>query len=621
MERILIFFILLVTFSFQAHGAGEPLAELSSRYERYHIKYYINDDLSHVETYDWALKVLKERAVRSAKQASIYYSTSIQNAEVLKAYTRKADGRRIDVPKSNYQLKVNKGKGESGPVFSDFTTLTVVFPEVEVGDTVVLSYRITQTEPMFPGHFSVANVFPREYAYDDVKIEIDAPAKLQAQYEGRKMKEKVLRKAGRKIIRWTYRNKRPLRSKRRNYSVYDIEKEAGYSYSTFRSYAEIASAYGARALPKAAVSKQVRKLATEIVGNEKGRREQARLLYNWVATNIGFAGNCIGVGAVVPHDIAFILDNRMGDCKDHATLLQALLAAQGIDSTQALVNSGSAYRLPKVPVAFAVNHVINYIPEFDLFVDATSATTPFGLLPFSVSDKPVLFVQDYREGVRTPAVPVGTDRQRMKTVININPDGSVKGDITVELEGMFAARARAGLRHMPREVEEELVNRVLKRQGYIGSGTLQKADPTELAAMYEYKVKLELKDFIRLPGAGAFEVRPLFSTEAPVQRFLRAALEPIETVDVACTSGYSAEEYRYKFPKGVEILAIPEDMSISNDFLSYTAVYRLEGSELTVKRVIDDRTPGNVCSPAIFRAYKEVAAKALQNVRSQVVYK
>jgi len=231
-----------------------------------------------------------------------------------------------------------------------------------VGDTVAFSYRLTETEPMFPGHFSVTETFPRTAAYDDVKVRIDAPTALWTQHLARQLTESVnSEKDGRKIIEWTYQNKLPLKSKRQNYSVYDAEKEPGFAYSTFKSYAEIVQAYGERASPKAAVTERVQKLADEVAQDKKTPREQGRALYDWVATNITYAGNCIGVGAVVPHDIDFILDNRMGDCKDHATLLQALLAAKGIVSTQALVNAGSSYRLPRIPVVSTVNHVINFI--------------------------------------------------------------------------------------------------------------------------------------------------------------------------------------------------------------------------------------------------------------------
>ena len=69
------------------------------------------------------------------------------------------------------------------------------------------------------------------------------------------------------------------------------------------------------------------------------------------------------------------------------------------------------------------------------------------------------------------------------------------------------------------------------------------------------------------------------------------------------------------------MLAIPENLAVSNDFLSYRATYRLKGNTLRVKRILDDKTHGNVCPPAMSSAYKQFATKVLQNVKAQVVYK
>ena len=84
----------------------------------------------------------------------------------------------------------------------------------------------------------------------------------------------------------------------------------------------------------------------------------------------------------------------MGDCKDHTTLLQALLAVKGIASTPVLINSGDAYTLPEVPAVDIFNHVINYVPSLDLYADSTARYTSFGLLPFDDSGKPVIHSRD-----------------------------------------------------------------------------------------------------------------------------------------------------------------------------------------------------------------------------------
>lgn len=601
--------------------AAETEAELDTRVSHYYATYTINPDATHVETHEWTTKILHERAVDGYKHYSFSYSTSIQKAEILHAYTLKADGRRIEVPKTNYQLKVNSGKDKHAPVFSDYTTLSVVFPDLAVGDTIAIAYKITQTEAMFPGQISITNNFSRLYAHDDVKITVDAPIALGAQYQARQMKEVRSEKDGRLMLQWTYENKQPPKSKRRDWSVYDVEADPGFSFSTFKSYAAIADAYGLRAREKAVVTEPIQTLANQITQDKKGVREQARALYEWVATNITYAGNCIGVGAVVPHDITFILENRMGDCKDHATLLQALLRAKGIASTQALVNASSLYHLPKIPLVSSVNHVINYIPELNLYVDSTSQTTPFGMLPFSVIGKPVLLVDGYKEGLKTPVPPIGSNRQHMKSVVKIDAKGMARGEIAFSLKGSFAENTRARVRHYSKTQIEESVENVLRGMNLSGSGKITQDDPKALLDTFNFKVNFEVKELVALPGPAAMFIYPLFPSDAPVHHYVSNANAPAETVDTACWSGATTEEYIYHLPKNMKILSLPDDARVANDFLTYQATYRLKGNTLTVKRTVDDRTPGIICSPEMDAAYQKFAAQAAKNLRAQVIYK
>lgn len=602
---------------------AQEAAELFTRVPHYHVKYSVKDDRSSVETHDWSMTVLKEKALAGAKEASISYSTSIEKAEVLSAYTLKADGRRIDAPKSNYQVVSNTGNAKDAPVYSDRTTLTVVFPEVAVGDTVGFSYKLTQLEPMFPKHFSIAQMFSRDVAYDDVKISIDYPASMWAQFDARELTETVNREQnGRKELAWSFSNKVPMKNSRKDYSVFNDEAVPGLAFSTFKSYAEIADAYGARATPKAAVTEQVTKLANEIAKDRKTPRDTARALYDWVSTNITYAGNCIGTGAVVPHDISFILENKMGDCKDHATLLQALLAAKNIQSTQALINAGSSYKLAKVPVVSRVNHVINYLPAFDLYLDSTSDATPFGMLPRNSQDKPALLVDGFKAGARTPAAQPGSNTQTMKTRITINDDGSVSGNVEVSQKGVYAADNRASLRGLTKEAEEDLVKNVLKGAGWAGTGKFGKDDPTALLDTFNYKASFDFKDFIQYPGAGAFSIFPFFYSNAPVARFASAGLMDLEGLsEFVCSNGVSLEEYIFTFPKKMKILAVPDNLSHKTANLNYQATYRLKGNQLTVTRKVDDTTRGNVCAPAVGAEYKDFSLKVMPNLKAQVVYK
>jgi transglutaminase-like putative cysteine protease len=599
---------------------GTPI-DPAIRFGHYHADYVVNADGTVKETHEWSKTILKETALENSKSASVSYSTSAQQAEVLAAYTLKADGRRLDVPKDNYQLAVNSGKGKASPVYSDWTTLTVVFPDVAVGDSVVLSYQLTQTDAMFPGHFSTGQLFHKNVAHDDIRIRFDYPATLWVQYEGRGMKETLGAREGRKLVEWSYANPRPVKSERRDYSVVDLDKEVGYAFSTFRNHAEIAAAYGVRALPKATVSERVNKLAAGIVGDKVGKKEQARALYEWVATNITYAGNCIGIGAVVPRDIDFILDNKMGDCKDHAMLLQALLAAQGIKSTQALVNSGSSYRLLHIPVVHNVNHVINYLPEFDLFVDSTSNATPFGMLPHGDQDKPVLLVEGHREGLKTPAAPSSRNQQTVRSVLKIATDGSASGSVDVALAGEWALNSREWARNTNKEYEEELVKNIFRNQGMIGSGKFEKDDPRALSDAYSYKASFNAEKFMKVTGGGAFYISPSLGMGTPISQIAQSAMEVESEADVTCYGITMVEDYVIELPKTIKVLSIPANLKIINELASFKATYKLKGNTLLVSRVLEDRMKGNVCSPQVMLQYKKIMGPVLDNLKEQVLYK
>ncbi len=92
-----------------AAAAGEPREEGVAKHEYYRVQYEVQGDGTHVETREWALKVLRKPGVEDAKSTSISYSDRLQDAVILAAYTRKADGRHIDVPAKNFQIVTRSG--------------------------------------------------------------------------------------------------------------------------------------------------------------------------------------------------------------------------------------------------------------------------------------------------------------------------------------------------------------------------------------------------------------------------------------------------------------------------------------------------------------------------------
>ncbi len=612
--------IMIVLLPFAVHADDVEYVELQTRYTKMYSDTVVHDDYTVEYIYEIEIKALTDKAAKGLKKRRFSHSTSIEKYEVLDAYTLKANGDKIEVPEGNYQVTVNKGKGDNGAIFSDRTSVIIVFPDLEKNDSVYMKLKNVETEPMFKNNFNQSGVYWSQVAYDDVKISFDLPESMPFTKQVRGMEEKSTTENGRKKIVLTYKNVQPVKVDREDFSVWDESKEAGYALSTFNDYESIARAYAERALPKAVPTERIRKLAGEIVAGEKDKKVQARLLYDWVATNISYAKNGIGVGAVVPHDTDFILDNRMGDCKDHATLLQALYTSVGIKSTQALINSGASYSLPDIPVVSSVNHAINYIPEWDKFIDTTVSFMPFDRLAFPLSDKPVLLVEDFIPGKKTPPVQAGDNYQEIESKMKVNPDGSVTGNIQLQFKGRPAIELRRAWRHATQEHEEQWLEEVFSSNNNIGNATMKKDDPVPLLSDYSYTLEFTRPEFILPKGTSGFYVDPLVPTPMSLERFLNYAKEEIEGYDVACGNGTSIERLTYEFPENMKILAIPDNFEINENHISFKAIYKLENNILQVVREMEDVTPGNVCSPETINKQRQTLIQISDNMQSQVIY-
>lgn len=605
-----------------ANATAKPNeVDLPIRSGHYYISYVLNEDATSVETREWSRTVLKATAIAWAKEASVSYSTSMQKAEIIDAYTQKSDGRRINVPEGNYQFSTNKGRDQDSPIFADDSSIAVVFPDVAVGDTVVFAYRITEKEAVFPHHFSVAETFPKQAPYDDVRIRIDYPESLWVQYQGHGLKETISTPtSGRKLIEWTYANPNPYQDDRHDFSAYNPDLENGYAFSTFKTYAQIATAYGERVKTKVDVTPRLRNLAEQITEGKTRPQEQAQAIYEWVATQISYGGNCVGLGSVVPHNIDFILTNKMGDCKDHATLLQALLSARGIRSTQALINAGSIYVLPKIPVVSSVNHVINYLPDFDLYLDSTSNSTPFGMLPLGDRGKPVLFVENFKDGAMTPT-PRCAQNQILVSTLKIKQDGSISGSIDATLKGDAAVTVREWARKLSHNDEEDFVKNVFRAAGVNATGKLIKDDPSPLTDSYHFRIIISRAEkFLKSLHGGAFSLYPILAGRG-IRGMVPTGSEQEIPYDVACSSGAATESYVIELPKGMKVLRIPKNIKASNSVQSYQATYYLKHGVLIAQRNFEDHTPTSVCSPDISAEYAQLGSKITDNLLEQVIYK
>jgi hypothetical protein len=282
----------------------------------------------------------------------------------------------------------------------------------------------------------------------------------------------------------------------------------GLQFSTFPSFEAIATAYYDAAKARLAVTPEIARLADEITQGKPDVRAQTQALFEWVSRNIRYVAVYFGNGRYVPNDGATILSRRFGDCKDHAALLSALLAAKGIVSEQVLIGTGSNYELARTPTLQAFNHVIVYVPALDRYLDPTVPFGSFDHLPGNAMGKPVVRVSEKGAKLaRTPAPAVDDNVVELDTRVTVTRDGRRAGadrDRGARRIRRPVARLRGALRGKGKGARAAGIGEVARTGGDIRHGR-PALDRDARALPGDHPLGPAAADPSRLARAGGFQ--------------------------------------------------------------------------------------------------------------------
>jgi len=569
------------------------------------------------------VRINNQKGVQSSSQVSLPYSTTLQELEVVEAYTTSKDGKRVDVAADKIMLQQSP-QSAGAPMFDDAKVKIIVFPNVEPGAILSSRVRMKQKLPLFPGAFSLSREFWKTWHFQAASVTVRAPEAMKLYIEAIDLPggEVQSDQPGTKMWRWTLEN--PSLHIPEPGSVAATDFSPRVAVTSFPSYAAAAKAYLDRAKPKAAVTPDIQKLADRITDGITDRRAQADALYRWVSKEIRYVGIFLGFGGVVPHAADEIAKARYGDCKDHVTILEALLAAKGIQSSAVLVNAAGSYWLPKVAITPGqFNHAITYLPEFKLYVDSTVGMAPFGVLPVQELGKQVLVIDDGTGQSVIAALPLANaQRDRIKVVskVEVTSEGTVKGESSIVNSGVYELIARGTLSRVPKGTEEQVAAQVLNMTGQPGTGTFKFGDPRDLAQPFDYSTRFNSPNFAQMPGPGAIRVPPGLGSLSGIVAIAGALGLAKRDFAMGAFGGYKEEITTLSFPESVKITSLPKPVVKENALGKYTSTYAMEGSTITIKRTLEDKLSKPTLSPDEFLLYRELGEAVARDFRAQILF-
>ncbi|MFB3851067.1 MAG: DUF3857 domain-containing protein [Acidobacteriota bacterium] len=315
--------------------------------------------------------------------------------------------------------------------------LVLTFSGLKKGDTVFIEYLITDKSEAnaYGNYFGDFVPFQNIYPVLNKIYTLKVPENLKITYNdvGLDIEPIVVKTAGYSIYQWSKKDIPQLKNEA--YAPGFSEISPYLHISTFNSWEDLGKWYSSFIKDQWELSETAKKLVHQIAQGKTGTVDKVIEIQKWVLSNTRYVGLEFGVHGYKPYKASQVFERRFGDCKDKALLLCAMLKEVNVDADMALLRTRNLGRIEKNPASLSsFNHAIAYIPELDLFLDATAEFSGIKEIPYLDQGVDALVVSsDGKAEVKT--IPLNSSEENV-FYAKYNFDLK-KGDPQVEVEGSY----------------------------------------------------------------------------------------------------------------------------------------------------------------------------------------
>ncbi len=536
-----------------------------------------------------------------------------ERLQLIESYIIQPDGKRIPLPANSVYTRPSP-LSITASGFTNSMITTVIFPKLQPGSQRVTHWKMTRFKAD-PFGIMIMQLPAFEAAVTRQEVIIHKPSTLSLQWGKRgNYKITTTQSPQETIIHATLENK--LAESEEVGMTDETDFQSLFVASSNTSWEELGRIYYQLANSKSSVTPEIQALAKKIVGNQTGL-VAAQALYNWTTANIHYVQLAFNeAGAYTPHSASEILNKGYGDCKDYATLLQALLKAVGIKSYTVLVNWGDlATKLP-VPTPGQFNHAILYLPDYNLFANPTDQTASFGVLDKNLLNKPVVIGSEKGAAAYTPMGKPEDNQYNFDSNITLQDNGEIVGKGVIKTTGIINNKMRGIMKNAVSM--QKLADTLLADTPEGGTGMISSSNPQDLnqdmVTQIEWKTpfafSLNPSIYLTVPaGIDYFSPSQLRHFVTYTKRLYPAMLMP----------AVLTWRYTLRLPSNYECSTIPTDVALSNAAGSYQSTYSQEKNTIHVVRKLI--IAKNYLQPAEYEYFNQLMFKLVSDARSTIVLK
>jgi tetratricopeptide (TPR) repeat protein len=492
----------------------------------------------------------------------------------------------------NEELTIEKAeviKKDGSDVKADIDDNHIVFKSLEPEDIIHLKWHLkNHYSGKLSSQFWDSYYFDGFYPTQHIRYSLIVPENFQFKYGAQNMKaEPVKTKVENGVLyNWSLDD---VPAVAYEYGMPTLDDVGRMLYiSSISGWDYLVEWYSDVAKTKTRSSYEIKEQVADLLkGKEKvSDEEKMRAIYEFITENIRYSSVAFRQGAYIPQKARDVLVNKIGDCKDVATLCIAMLSEAGLKAHYVLVNTRDEGSNRNIRPSIAFNHCIVAVETSNglKFLDLTANNFPIGAMPNADVDAFALLIKPgTKEPLYLPKANTIPCNASVQTSIELRDDNSMAGERRTSLTGSLSASIRNSLRHEAKKEQEKKMLAGLTsdfpdvKLVNFETENLDNLEP-EVKYLYKYEVPRYITDagdfkFMKIPWVHSAESDEALSYDRRNYPY-----------DYWPSADTLTENIEIKVPQGYQPVDLPKGVSLKSPVAEYSLKYSFSGEKLIAQR-------------------------------------
>ena len=395
-----------------------------------------------------AIRLLNQAGVDEYSQFTLYVDPSFQKLTL--HWVRIRRGAETLDRLANARVTVLPVESElQNRVYSGEQSISLLIPDLQVGDVFEYAYSTASVSPSFPEHFATEldYLWSNPVHSQRIRLRHRSSDSINYRVHGGDAKPDVREYSGYRELVFSWRDLEALPGESDIPAWYPMWSYV--EFSDMDSWQEVAGRTAAIYRHESIDGPLTQQRVADLKAMHLSAEDLTLKALRMVQDDIQYASLSIGQGSFRPNRPDLVLERRFGDCKDKSLLLSTMLNDLGIDARPALVHTSRGRSLvDALPTPLAFDHAIVRVKLGDrvFWLDPTQTMQGGTLANVAQSDYQQALVIDAKTKAleRLPPRPANARIREVATTFDLS--AGVKAPATVEVVSHYRGESADDMR-------------------------------------------------------------------------------------------------------------------------------------------------------------------------------